>query len=212
MPTRPTLCIGSSSKWRLRILSNVFDHEFDILQCPPEIDEKAIRRSSAEELTVAIAEAKLDAVIKHHRSQGRALPTVILTSDQVAVFNGEIREKPVDPEENYRFLEDYSENAVTTVAGWAVFHSATKSKAFGTHSCTTHFGAISRAVAERVVSRGDSLQCCGGFVIEDVDLASQIKYIENGSVASVQGVHVPLVQRLLLQVNSDSEVFCDRPA
>ena len=209
------LCLGSSSKWRQRIVKDIVTSEardgslsIELLTCSPDIDEKAIRRDTAEELTLAIAAAKLEAVVQ--KLSGGSLSTVassqpsvdvIITSDQVAVWNGtEIREKPTDPDENRRFLRDYRNNSIETVAGFVVINLQTGVRVAATHRCRTHFGPIPDDVIDRVIARGDSLTCCGGFVVEDADLSRYVTRIDHGTVTSVQGVHVPLLTDLLRQV------------
>ncbi|KAF7052449.1 hypothetical protein CFC21_060545 [Triticum aestivum] len=74
-----------------------------------DIDEKAIRREKPEELVKALAEAKADAIQLNLRNRdSRDLPTLLITSDQVKVSKGMIRERPTSTEEAREFIKGYS--------------------------------------------------------------------------------------------------------
>jgi septum formation protein len=198
---KPHVLLGSSSKWRRAILADALGPAVALSQLPPDIDERRIAHPDPAALVVMIAEAKLARVMEllaaAAAAGGASTPDYVLTSDQVAVHNGEVRHKPADAAENVRFLLDYSGGCVSTVAGWAVLRAADGAVLTGTHSTTTHFSEITAAAAGRIVARGDSLGCCGGFVVEDVDLNACIVRIDGGTLQSVQGVDVPFVTGLL---------------
>src|SRR3989344_1631057 len=91
------LILGSQSTNRADILKEA-GFEFDVL--PPNIDEKAIRSSDAKELPTLLARAKTDALLPKISSE-----TLLITSDQVVSFKGQIREKPETEAEARNFLE-----------------------------------------------------------------------------------------------------------
>lgn len=212
--TTTTVCLGSSSKWRRRILTEALQPQQRAEGCgaadvvlttlSPDIDEKAIRRATPAETVTAIAHAKMDAVLALLRSGGNAtMPDFVITSDQVVETpDGQVREKPVDAEENRRFLSEYSNSSVATVAGIAVFNVKTVKCVTGLHRTRVHFSTISPDVMDRLISRGDSLQCCGGFVVEDEDLQKCVLRIDGGTVQSVQGVDVPTFLQLLREAGA----------
>ena len=59
---------------------------YDVIS--PDIDEKAIREADPEKLVLAIAHAKADAVSAQVKE-----PSIVIASDQVVVWNGQIRER-----------------------------------------------------------------------------------------------------------------------
>lgn len=211
-------------------------NEFMIL--PPDIDEKAIRRPTAEELCVAIAEAKMDKVLSSLQASAAAikkgevqhtLDTAlvkayaaasgvlsdatsgaapigefwILTGDQVAVYEGVIREKPASREENIEFLRSYRGSSVATVAGTVLVDVVRGMKRHHTvnHTRTTFRSDLPDDVITRVIDRGDSLVCCGGFVVDDDELRSFIDAVEP-SPEAVTGLDMnavtSLMQRMML--------------
>jgi predicted house-cleaning NTP pyrophosphatase (Maf/HAM1 superfamily) len=203
---KPVLCVGSSSKWRRAIIGDAFGDCFTITTVSPDIDEKAIRRNTAEELTLAISQGKMEAVLEkvvEDTKAGAAMPDFIITSDQVARHSGGIREKPADEAENRKFLRDYRNGSVVTVATFVVRNTRTGKEVNGVNECETYFGDITDEMIERVISRGDSAVCCGGFVVEDPDLSTVVVRVRGGNITSVQGVHVPLLRRLLVEAGAD---------
>ncbi|NQS90060.1 Maf family protein, partial [Patescibacteria group bacterium] len=85
------IILGSQSKGRKKMLEEM-GVEFEIM--PADIDEKAIRLKDPKELVLVIARAKADA-LKPRISE----PAILITSDQVVVWQGKIREKPENGKE-----------------------------------------------------------------------------------------------------------------
>ncbi|KAG7024197.1 Maf-like protein, partial [Cucurbita argyrosperma subsp. argyrosperma] len=84
-----------------------------------DIDEKAIRKEKPEELVVALAEAKADAIIsnlqKNHTHEEEADSTILIAADTVVIYEGVIREKPAGKEEARQFMKDYSGGHAATL-------------------------------------------------------------------------------------------------
>lgn len=155
---------------------------------------------------------------------GATAPTTylyVLTSDQVAVFRGEVREKPTDAEQNRAFLRSYRHHTVQTVAA-SVMEACTfvaRTDAAGVkrltlsavstpaahlvHEATVSFADIPDDVIECVIARGDSLICCGGFVVEDPDL-SRCMTDCRPSLRAVQGLDQDVVLKLLRECDARS--------
>ncbi|GJM96448.1 hypothetical protein PR202_ga13287 [Eleusine coracana subsp. coracana] len=75
--------LGSSSLARREILADM-GYEFAVMTA--DIDEKAIRRETPEELVKALAEAKAEAIkqkLHGDCARDRDRPTLLVTSDQV---------------------------------------------------------------------------------------------------------------------------------
>jgi septum formation protein len=197
-----TLCIGSSSVHRQAIIRAEFGSTLALSTCSPDIDEKAIRDPNPAVLTMAIARAKMAAVVAKLSEGPEPMPAFIVTSDQVALHGGVIREKPDTEDENRAFLRSYRNGSVVTIASFLVKNTATGAVAEGTHEAETFFGDITDAMIERIVARGMTMWCAGGFAIEDPDLKSVLVSVRNGTVSSVQGVHIPLFRKLLVKVGA----------
>ena len=97
------IILGSSSVARRKILSEM-GYLFTIMTA--DIDEKSIRKETPEDLVMALAEAKAEAILQRLPVDDylkEAEPTLLITSDQVVVYEGVIREKPTSKEEARQF-------------------------------------------------------------------------------------------------------------
>ena len=194
----PVVILGSSSKWRKSVLEGSLPGLIS-KQMSADIDEKAIRHPDAEVLCVKIAQAKADELVPQIKEL--SLGTVLLiTGDQVVRFGSEIREKPETAEENYEFLTSYTPDTPLETCSSVVITSLPSGKQVtGVDVCRITFNEIPKAVQEIVVAKGETLQCCGGFVIEDSDLSPFIKSID-GDIDSVQGMPINLTKKLLAEI------------
>ena len=117
----PKFVLGSQSPSRKAVLTAT-GATFDVVV--PDIDEKAIGRrgfDSPTHLVRRIAIAKADAIQREcEKSHPHA---VLLTGDQVVLFEGAIREKPRDRAEAREFIEGYSRSPVGT-AGAICLHDS----------------------------------------------------------------------------------------
>ena len=116
-PTALPLILGSSSKNRQTIL-NLASWVHTVLE--PNIDEKEIRDDDPYLLPVLIAKAKAAAILTRFDLTGA--PFVLLTSDQIVLFGSEVREKPIDEAEAFRFLSSYSNQEVSTISAVVATH------------------------------------------------------------------------------------------
>ena len=99
---------------RKKILESVFD---DITIIKPDIDEKKIRSFDPYKLPKMITKQKtLEVTRKLIDEDLHNNVHILITSDQIAIFNNEIREKPIDKDQAFNFLKSYSNNEVTTVS------------------------------------------------------------------------------------------------
>ncbi|XP_025798517.1 maf-like protein DDB_G0281937 isoform X2 [Panicum hallii] len=99
------IILGSSSPARREILADM-GYEFIVMSA--DIDEKAIRKDKPDELVKALAEAKAEAIkLKLHDDcgPGSDQTTLLITSDQVMVSKGVIRERPRSAEEAREFIK-----------------------------------------------------------------------------------------------------------
>ena len=163
--SRP-LVLGTASPWRRK--------EMEALGLPftsvsADIDEKAIRHPDPAILTLHIAVVKAAALLERITQ-----PSWLVTCDQVAVFRGEIREKPADADVARRWLREYSGTGVDTVTTVVVTDTATRRSVHGTHAATAHFAPLPPPAIERAIARGDVLGSCGAFTIDDPDLGPYV--------------------------------------
>lgn len=189
-----TVVLGSSSSSRRAILQAA-GVPFSVEAA--NIDEKALRRATPDELVLALAEAKAAAVLP--RLAGRPGSTLLITCDQVVVHRGVIREKPESLLEAHSFIASYSRDSASTVGGLRVTHVSTGRFAESLDLATVFFDAIPAHVVEAMVAEEAILWCAGALMVENPLIAPYVARIEGG-VDSVQGLGLAAITRLLLEV------------
>ncbi|KAH7566407.1 hypothetical protein JRO89_XS08G0154500 [Xanthoceras sorbifolium] len=147
------IILGSSSMARREILADM-GYEFTIVTA--DIDEKSIRKERPEELVMALAEAKADAIISRLQSTDQFKEddhaTLLITADtvcfssladlglfliaksndiEVVVYEGKIREKPSDREEAREFIKGYSGSHAAVVGSILVSNLKTGTRKGG---------------------------------------------------------------------------------
>ena len=199
-PTTLPVVLGSSSSSRRKIME-LLEWPFEVMV--PDIDEKAIRCDNHLELPLLIARAKAAALLNRLVTAAASAPAddkgepfVLITSDQIVYFNGEVREKPVNEEEALSFLSSYSASAVQTVSATVATHWPSGRQASDVDVATVLWKEIPDDVVRRVVARGEIFASAGGFRVEDVDLNPLILDIEGG-VDSVMGLPVDSLVKVI---------------
>jgi septum formation protein len=158
---------------------------------PAHIDERAIRSEDPGALTLALAHAKADALLPQIHA-----PTLLITTDQVVVWWGTIREKPAHAEEARAFLRGYAEGPAETVTAVVVTHTATGVRQQGVDRAMVWFRRIPEAVIHQVIARGEVFAYAGGFSITDPLLEAYIERVD-GTTESVVGLPTALTRQLL---------------
>ncbi|MBU1126361.1 MAG: Maf family protein [Patescibacteria group bacterium] len=185
------IILGSSSKFRKAAFAKVTP-KFETMS--PEIDEKAIRDSDPQALTLKIARAKAAALLSLIADEA-----ILVTADQVVVINGEIREKPDDEDECRRFLRSYNDQPIEVVNGVVVTNTKTNARAEGNQVTHIQFRQIPETVIDKLIQEGHVLSCSGGLKAEHSDMQSYIESID-GTADDLQGVPVELIKRLMTQI------------
>ena len=194
---RVRVILGSRSGWRRKILRDALG---DIETMSADIDEKAIRHPDAAVMVELIARAKADALLPH--ITGRAL---LVTSDQVVTFQGEVREKPEDVDQAFQWLIEYRDRALKTVTGVVVTDTENGRIRAGVHVCTVSIGAIPYVAMKEAIGRGSLLSCCGGLAGDDPALAPYVQLItgdgdERERKTSVDGIPIGMTLRFLKEL------------
>lgn len=188
------ILLGSRSASRRALLARIvpgFNPETDAIAA--DIDERAIRTDDPERLPMRLAHAKADALLP-----GIAGQTLLLTSDQIVLWEGELREKPESAEEARRFLQSYGQHPARTLTAVVVHNTTTGRRVAGEDSAWAHFHPIPDAVITQLIAEGAILHTAGGFQIENPLLAPYVRQIE-GEPESIQGLPLALTTRLLVE-------------
>ncbi|XP_022132611.1 maf-like protein DDB_G0281937 isoform X3 [Momordica charantia] len=190
------IILGSSSVARRKILSEM-GYEFTIMTA--DIDEKAIRKEKPEELVVALAEAKAEAILGRLSIDDYikdAQPTLLITSDQVVIYEGVIREKPDSKEEARQFMKDYSGGHAATLGSVLVTNLKTGFRKGEWDQVEIYFHEIPDEVIDKLVEEGIVLNVAGGLIIEHPLIIPYVKEVV-GTTDSVMGLPKALTEKLL---------------
>lgn len=157
----PRLVLASGSRWRRQLL--------DRLGLPyawesPDIDETPRPGEPPEALVHRLALAKASHVAESHPNH------LIVGSDQVAVFDGEVLGKPGDDATARAQLARFSGRRVTFLTGLALIDTRS-----GRHwVCHERYEVVFRRLAEqeiaRYVERERPLECAGSFRMEGLGI------------------------------------------
>ncbi|EYU32779.1 hypothetical protein ABFS82_14G045300 [Erythranthe guttata] len=194
------IILGSSSIARKQILSHM---GFQFTTMYADIDEKAIRKEKPEDLVMALAEAKADAIvgklqnIKNQETDGKS--TLVIAADTVVVYEGVIREKPSNKEEARQFLKDYSGGHAATVSSVLVTNLKTGLKKGEWDKVEIHFHDIPEEIIESLIEEGIVLNVAGGLIIEHPLVLPYVKQVVGGT-DSVMGLPKALTRRLMNEV------------
>eukprot|EP00249_Psilotum_nudum_P015447 c25333_g1_i3 orf=182-760(+) len=165
----PKIILGSKSAARQAILKEM-GFEYTIITA--DIDEKAIRRDKPEDLVMALAEAKAEAILSKLATldvincKTDSEPTLLITADQVVVHEGLVREKPCCEEEARHFIKGYSMAAASTVGSVLVINLTTGKKSGGWDTAEIYFHQIPDEVIDSLINEGSVLYVAGGLMVE----------------------------------------------
>ncbi|XP_010552471.1 PREDICTED: maf-like protein DDB_G0281937 isoform X3 [Tarenaya hassleriana] len=216
------LILGSSSIARRKILADM-GYEFTL---SADIDEKSIRKEKPEELVMALAEAKADAIVSKLRItqvQQEAQPTVLIaadtakaivqripgddnteeaestlliTCDQVVVYEDAVREKPSHVEEAREYIRGYSKGHAATVSSVLVTNLKTGFRKGDVDRVEIYFHEIPEEVIEKLIEEGMVLKVAGALIIEHPLVLPYVKEVV-GTTDSVMGLPKTLTEKLL---------------
>ncbi len=182
------LILGSSSKFRCMVMDEM-GLKYEVIS--PAINEKAIRFSDPDELVLAIANAKADAVVKHVIE-----PALVICSDQVVVWNGEIREKPESVEQAKNFIRSYSEHPAMIVNGMTVTNTETGKRVQGVEAMHAWYMPIPDDIVELLASGENGMLSAGALRFEHPMMQEFMIYTD-GSRNIALGLPKKMLTKLL---------------
>lgn len=187
------IILGSGSENRKLILERM-GYTFSVMRS--DIDEGAIRSDDLYELPLLLARAKAEALLPRITE-----PSILITADQVVLWNGELREKPRTADEARRFLRTYSgsEHPAESVNGIVVLNTKTGERREGHDTSRAYFKKIPEAVIERIVESGKVYHWAGGYNAGHEFFKPYLGRIE-GTLESLMGLPVRLTKSLIREV------------
>ncbi|XP_058225607.1 uncharacterized protein LOC131334549 isoform X2 [Rhododendron vialii] len=192
------IILGSSSVHRQKVLAEM-GYDFTIMTA--DIDEKSIRRNTPEEMVMAIAEAKAEAIIAKlpiDYCKQDAEPPLLITGDQVVVYEGKVREKPSSKEEARQFIKGYSSGTAGTVSSVLVTNLKSGLSKGDWEKAEIHFHAIPDQVVDNLIQEKMVLNVAGALISEHPLLLPYVKQLV-GTTESMMGLPKALTERLILE-------------
>ncbi len=117
-------------------------------------------------------------------------------ADQVVFYNGKIREKPETATQCKEYLGSYVAAPATTYTSVVVVHTASGREAHATDVASQAFLPVPDDVVDIVIAKGDIMECCGGFMVDEPLLAPFLGE-RVGTEESIIGLPVHLLPALI---------------
>jgi septum formation protein len=158
----PKLVLASTSPYRRQLLER-FGVRFTV--AAPDVDETPLPGESAIDLTNRLARAKAEVVAHRHPA------SVVIGSDQVALFGRDVIGKPGNPERCIEQLKMLSGERLAFHTAVNVIHSDTGSNQSHLDITTVYFRKLTKEEIERYVARERPVSCAGGFKAEALGIS-----------------------------------------
>ena len=148
-------------------------------------------------VVLALGLAKAAALLEGEQGETfKSRGDLLLTADQVVVWNGQILEKPENEAEAREFIAGYGKAAPSTVGSCVVTDSATGQQWHAVDTATVHFKPIPEATVDQLLAEGEVYHCAGGLMVEHPLVAPHIERME-GEMDSIMGLRKATVEDLL---------------
>jgi len=148
---------------------------------PPDIDESRKHDEDATTLVERLASEKAQVVGQHEAS------ALIIGSDQVAVYAGQIVGKPIDREDAISQLELVSGGKAELLTSVAVLNTLTRQTQSQTVSTLIQFKSLSRPGIEFYLDTDKPYDCCGSVRVEGLGI-TLLKSIHSSDPTAVMGL------------------------
>ncbi len=172
------LVLASSSRYRRALLDMLL---IPFRTVPPDIDESRKHDEDATTLVERLASEKAQVVGQHEAS------ALIIGSDQVAVYAGQIVGKPIDREDAISQLELISGGKAELLTSVAVLNTLTRQTQAQTVSTLIQFKSLSRPGIEFYLDTDKPYDCCGSVRVEGLGI-TLLKSIHSSDPTAVMGL------------------------
>ena len=172
------LVLASSSRYRRALLDKLL---IPFRTVPPDIDESRKHDEDATTLVERLASEKAQVVGQHEAS------ALIIGSDQVAVYAGQIVGKPIDREDAISQLELISGGKAELLTSVAVLNTLTRQTQAQTVSTLIQFKSLSRPGIEFYLDTDKPYDCCGSVRVEGLGI-TLLESIHSSDPTAVMGL------------------------
>lgn len=162
------------------------------------VDESTVVSNSAEELCLALARLKAEAVVERLHPTMDAYP-LVLGCDSVLEFDGEVFGKPADAADAVRRWKRMRGRSGVLHTGHCLIDVTRQYRAEGVGSTTVHFADLDDEEIFAYVDTGEPLAVAGAFTIDGLG-GPFVERIE-GDPSTVIGLSLPVLRRLLAELD-----------
>ena len=177
----PKLVLASTSPYRRQLLER-FGLRFSV--AAPDVDETPLPGETPIDLANRLARAKAEVIAHRHTN------SVVIGSDQVAIFGREVIGKPGNPERCIEQLKMLSGQRLAFHTAVNVIQSDTGSNQSHLDITTVHFRKLTTEEIERYVARERPVNCAGAFKAEALGI-TLFERIESNDPTALIGL--PLI-------------------
>lgn len=156
------LVLASTSPYRRQLLER-FGQRFTV--AAPDVDESPLPGETPVDLVNRLARAKAEVVARRNPK------SIVIGSDQVAVFGREILGKPGNPERCIEQLKAVSGQRLTFNTAVNVIQSDSGTNESHLDVTTVHFRKLTDEEITRYVARERPVNCAGGFKAEALGIS-----------------------------------------
>jgi septum formation protein len=185
--------LASASPRRRELLAELIS-TFEI--CPSNADENITAYVSPEDLVAQLAMLKAQEVVLRPEHEGK----IVIGSDTVVAFEGEVLGKPKDEADAFRMLKMLSGKVHAVYTGVCFAYRKGEECHFDTQFSKTdvHFEDLSDAWIRGYIAGGSPMDKAGAYGIQDGGLVEKI----DGSFTNVVGLPVELCKEMLKEILS----------
>lgn len=187
------LWLASTSIYRKALLEKLTPN---FQAAKPEVDETALPGETAEALVKRLAIAKAKAVAD------KLEEGLVIGSDQVALFDGDILGKPHTADNAFLQLKRFSGHKVTFLTGLAVVNATTGEISHCVEPFYVHFRELTDDDIHTYIKREQPLNCAGSFKSEGLGITLFSK-LEGDDPNSLIGLPLIKLHQLLKQQGRD---------
>ncbi|MFO1391614.1 MAG: nucleoside triphosphate pyrophosphatase [Agitococcus sp.] len=188
------LVLASTSAFRSELLNKL---QLKFIQDNPNCDETPFNNETAPQLAVRLAIAKAQALAHQYPHH------LIIGSDQVATFAGQLIGKPLTHDKAVQQLSSFSGQAIDFYTGLCLFNSFTGHIQSIVECFRVYFRVLDAAQIERYLQAEQPYFCAGSFKSEGLGICL-FKKLEGNDPNSLIGL--PLIQLVTMLHNEGVNV------
>jgi len=183
------IILASTSTYRAELLNRL---QLEYQAIPPEFEETVQPGALLKEVARDFAEAKAKSL--RHRFPNH----LIIGSDQAAILDQTLLDKPVSRSRAIEKLQQCSNQIVIFYTGLAVLNTQTQALRTACETTTVRFRPLSLSQIQNYLDKEEVLDCCGSFKIEGLGI-SLMQSVESTDPTALMGLPLIALCRLLKQ-------------